>query len=125
MTLSDGVENSGKFTLRQLADFRWTHGIYALEYIHKSSLTRAEGIIGFAVYGSLTEFAKIERTKERFWACANFITENHAVPGSLAGIMESGFVDVLDGHHRLAALLYLMSQDEEIAHDLPFWMIAA
>ncbi len=112
----------GKFTLRTLAQLKWSHGVYSLQDLSSSWIIGTQEIIDFATRGTITEYAKIENTKQRFWACAGFIRKNNAIPGSLVGDRTSGGIDILDGGHRLTALYYLMQQKEKVPKDIPIWI---
>ena len=74
---------------------------------HPQTVARAEAIIGHCVRGEQTVTANLHNTKERFWACASFIEINRRVPQPLIAVdLPAGF-EIVDGNHRLAALVHL------------------
>jgi len=74
---------------------------------HPQTVARAEAIIGHCVRNEQTATANLHDTKERFRACASFIEINRRVPQPVIAVgLPMGF-EIVDGNHRLAALVHL------------------
>lgn len=110
------------FTLRELADFRWTHGIYALKQLHYLSIIEAQQLMQFSLTGQPARLAEIHNTQKRFSAATDFIRENRRIPVSLAGIGKDGAIEILDGFHRLAALFHVTNQKVQVPDEIPIWV---
>jgi hypothetical protein len=52
----------------------------------------------------------IPNTAERFLSCVQFIRDNNSVPGKILLLASHGGYEVIDGNHRIAALLAVQSQ---------------
>lgn len=94
--------------LRQWAQFAWHHiHIPArLDIFHPDTVWRVHGIIGHCRDSLQTAMANIEGTRDRYRACASFIVSTGRFPAPLVGVYDEhsfGF-ELVDGHHRLAAL---------------------
>jgi hypothetical protein len=59
------------------------------------------------VKGRSTLFAGVERSEGRFGACADYIRLHGEIPGSIVVIVRNGQVEIVDGNHRIAALLHV------------------
>jgi hypothetical protein len=71
------------------------------------TIWRIEGIVGYCAYGRRTSQSNIHETEKRFLACASFIKEHRKFPCPIVGIARPDCIELIDGHHRMAALLYL------------------
>lgn len=76
-------------------------------------------IITFAVKGIPTSTANLERTKERFLACASFYREHNTVPWPIVVYEFGKFIRVVDGYHRLAAIFHIGFSPEL---KIPAWL---
>jgi hypothetical protein len=85
------------------------------------SIQRAIWIVDYATKGLKTPCADIHDTAERFWACAAFIEDNRKLPCPLIGCLtpDSSQIDLVDGHHRLAAAMCLGTTETS---KLPIWI---
>src|SRR5262249_39784519 len=74
---------------------------------HPQTVHRAEAIIGHCVRNEPTVTANLHNSKQRFWACASFIQAHGNVPKPLVAVSLPFGFEVVDGNHRLAALIHL------------------
>jgi len=100
-------------TLRQWAQFAWQlvrvepHPLRGV--FHPDTVWRVQGIILHCVYALKTDMADIQDTRDRFAACAAFIAATGRLPAPLVGVHDEHphGLELVDGHHRLAALLHV------------------
>jgi ParB-like nuclease domain len=87
---------------------RWEHVSIPVstQTFHPETQARIIAIIGTA-HGFQTPMANLRDSKERFWACASLIREHGAIQSPLVVIRTQYGLYLLDGHHRLAAFVYL------------------
>jgi len=78
-----------------------------------------EDIIGHCVHGRSTATANLPNTKERFRACAEFIRVHKTIPKPIAVMSRGKKIEVIDGNHRIAALLHVGLPK---GYRLPIWM---
>jgi hypothetical protein len=96
-----------KFPLSSL-DFKATTWLYI------------DGIIDHCTAGAHTRTANLKNTQERFRACAEFILTNKRLPLPIMGIFRGGGWMIVDGHHRIAAAIWLApAMDCDII--IPIW----
>lgn len=69
--------------------------------------------------GSHTVVANLERTKERFGACADFIITNGIIPKPIIVLERNGAFEIVDGNHRVAALLHVGVPQN---YKVPMWI---
>jgi hypothetical protein len=81
---------------------------------------RIEGIFDHCSLGLQTQQANIYETVNRFRACAEFIHLNGRLPRPVIGFLNEGLIEIIDGHHRLAALRYIGVRPD---FKVPIWMI--
>jgi hypothetical protein len=79
---------------------------------------RIQWVIGAVVFGQNTPTAQLEDTSKRFWACAALI-KNHGDLPPIIGVATNAGFSVVDGHHRLAALVHLGMAD---GHPISAWI---
>jgi hypothetical protein len=87
--------------------------------LNSYSRSRLHWIIGAVVFGQNTPTARIENTRERFRACAAFSRIKGTIPGPIIGVAELGGFNVVDGHHRLAAIVHLKMAN---GRSVPAWI---
>lgn len=68
---------------------------------------RINGILRHCSLGLQTEQANIHDTVNRFMACTEFIRLNGSLPRPVIGFPKDGLLEIIDGHHRLAALRFV------------------
>jgi len=85
------------------------------------SVQRALWIVDHATKGLKTPTADIHDSVQRFWACAAFIKDNRKLPCPLVGCVtpDNSRIDLVDGHHRLAAAIHLGTTKTS---KLPIWI---
>ena len=64
-------------------------------------------IIDCCVESAFTITANLLDTKDRFRACAEFISTNGTIPKPIVAVVRSRKVEIVDGNHRIAALLHV------------------
>jgi hypothetical protein len=79
-----------------------------------------EDIIGHCVHGRSTATANLPNTKERFRACAEFIRVHQTIPKPIAVMSRNNKIEVIDGIHRIAALLHVGLPK---GYRLPIWIV--
>ncbi len=96
-------------SLREWAVLEWRLVQVRLsrQIFHPDTSWRIDGIIGHCVYGLNTDMANLDDTKERFRRCADFIRENGRLPAPVIGVPDFRGLELVDGHHRIAALFYV------------------
>ena len=70
------------------------------------SMQRATWILDSVVRGWYSPTWNIHNTHERFWRCMSYIERHGKLPAPLICVSMPEGMDVVDGHHRLAALLH-------------------
>jgi hypothetical protein len=88
-------------------DFRLEELAYGVLKFEETTQWRIEGIIDHCTLGLPSKQANIHDTVNRFAACANFIRRHGCLPRAIIGIPHMGSLEIIDGHHRLAALIYV------------------
>ena len=78
-----------------------------------------EDNIGHCVHGHATATANLPNTKERFRACAEFIRGHETIPKPIAVMSRDKKIEVIDGNHRIAALLHVGLPK---GYRLPIWI---
>ncbi|HET6407439.1 MAG TPA: hypothetical protein VFG14_06125 [Chthoniobacteraceae bacterium] len=98
-----------KMTLRELSELVWIEERIDLasKPFTQGSLDAVKGLIQQHVLGLDTLYGNIANTQERFRACAAFIREHGDLPAPIAVVDTGTAYDLLDGNHRLAALLHV------------------
>jgi hypothetical protein len=79
-----------------------------------------EDIIGHCVHGRSTAAANLPNTKERFRTCAEFIRVHQTIPKPIAVMSRNNKIEVIDGIHRIAALLHVGLPK---GYRLPIWIV--
>ena len=52
-------------------------------------------------------FAGVQRSEERFRACAEFIRNHNQIPVPIIATIDNGEIKIIDGAHRIAALMHV------------------
>jgi hypothetical protein len=86
---------------------------------HPETLTRVQWIVNNCAFGQQTPTADVQNTRERFWAAATFIRINGKLPSPVVGITTKEGFEIVDGNHRLAALVFL---GLPITFSFPAWI---
>lgn len=76
------------------------------------SKLKIEDIILHCTTSHQTTMANLHRTKERFRTCAEFAANNLTIPLPVVAIRRHGWIEIVDGHHRLAGLFHLRGHGE-------------
>ena len=71
---------------------------------HPETALRVRWIVGNCALGEQTPTADLQDTKKRFRTAASFIQVNGQLPSPIVGITTREGFEIVDGHHRLAAL---------------------
>jgi hypothetical protein len=71
------------------------------------STNRIRWIIDNVVFGKDTPTTNVEDTSKRFWTCAAFIQNHGNLPHPIVAVATPFGLSVVDGNHRLAALVHL------------------
>ena len=119
---SDWKNNLGiNHTLKQWSECEWE--LISIPLILTNfklhTLQTIFDIITFSVKGIPTSTANLERTQERFWACASFYREHNTVPWPIVIYEFDEFIRVVDGFHRLAAIFHIGFSPE---FKIPAWL---
>lgn len=72
-----------------------------------STCFRLNSIITRCVEGLPTFTANVEGAEERFRTCAGYIRANGNIPKPIIALIKNGEVEIIDGYHRIAALLHV------------------
>lgn len=112
-----------KLSLRELADFRWERKDinFATKPLCQESLRTIKGLYDEHVIGRATLYANVAGTKERFRACADFISKHRTMPKPVILRDTGDCYELLDGNHRIAAMLAVGLHE---AFDVPAWIAA-
>jgi ParB-like nuclease domain len=86
---------------------------------HPETALRVRWIFGNCALGEQTPTANLQDTKKRFWTAASFIQVNGKLPSPIVGITTKEGFEIVDGHHRLAALVFLRFPN---TFSLPAWI---
>jgi hypothetical protein len=78
-----------------------------------------QSIIGHCVHGLPTRTANPQNTKERFTACTEFVRLHNTIPKPILVISRNNKIKVIDGNHRIAALLHVGMPK---GYRLPIWI---
>jgi hypothetical protein len=111
----------GRIKLKDWQTFRWKlHEIdFASTPLSPYSTIAIQSMVKRCVGGLETEIAEVAGSEERFRACADFIRKNGRIPKPVVGIVRNGHLEIVDGTHRLAALVYV---GIPIDYMLPVWL---
>jgi hypothetical protein len=103
------------------SDVKWMRFELELSGAPLSALSRMaiDSIIQGALTGCSTITANVTDSKQRFGACAAYVRAHGAIPKSIIGLMRVGSLEIVDGNHRLAALIHVGAPD---GYKVPFWM---
>lgn len=95
------------------AQLHWKLRVFPFhpDHFHPCSNLRAKWILEHVAFGFNTPTANIRDSTERLRACAAFIRDNRAFPSPLVAIQTADGLNIADGHHRLAAAIYLTILD--------------
>jgi hypothetical protein len=90
------------------ANAHWGHVLIPASNrtFHPRTRKRIIAIIGTAE-GYQTPMADVRDSKNRFWACASFIRKHGTIPFPIVATPTQEGLDLVDGHHRLAAFVHL------------------
>jgi hypothetical protein len=78
-----------------------------------------QSIIGHCVHGLPTRTANLPNTKQRFRACTEFVRLHSTIPKPILVISRNNKIKVIDGNHRIAALLHIGMPK---GYRLPIWI---
>jgi hypothetical protein len=78
-----------------------------------------KSIIDHCVHNLSTGTANLQNTKERFRVCTEFVRAHQTIPKPIVGIARKSQLEVLDGNHRIAALLSVGVPKD---YKLPIWI---
>jgi hypothetical protein len=78
-----------------------------------------QSIIRHCVHGVSTGTANLPNTKERFRAYAEFVRVHQTIPKPIAVMSRNQKIEVIDGNHRIAALLHVGLPK---GYRLPIWI---
>jgi hypothetical protein len=120
----EGTKWSAFFTgysLQQWTAFDWYLTTVRLVpgLFHEETMQRIEWVVGACAFDYKTPTAKLENTKERFRACTAFIEQHGKFPQPVVGLSSALGLEIVDGHHRLAALFFLGKHER---FDMPIWL---
>lgn len=114
-TLDDPTENTRWYrifmllSLQEINELRWS-----LETVNIASQPFGIGnremlgdLIQQHVMGRPPVWLRLIRSKERFWSCVDFFRANGRLPKPVILYDVRGEMDIIDGHHRLAAVTFL------------------
>jgi hypothetical protein len=108
-------------SLRDWVTLNWNFTSLPLKQsiFHPQTVARAEAIIGHCVRDEQTVTANLHNSKKRFWACAAFIGMNRTVPQPLIAVNLAMDFEIVDGNHRIAALIHLGFGE---SFQIPVWL---
>ncbi len=94
-------------TFHEWSQFDWEKRSEAWNQslLHPQSIERANAIAKHATLGVKTATADVKDTRKRFWICAYHVRNRPSSYTPLVAIMREGKLYLIDGHHRLAAIL--------------------
>lgn len=78
-----------------------------------------ESVIDHCVHDRSTGTENLQNTKERFSACAEFVRVHQTIPKPIVAIYENNKIKVMDGYHRIAALLHVGVPN---GYKVPVWL---
>ena len=87
--------------------------------IYDSTRRTIQDIIISAVKDIETSVANLERTKERFWACASFYRKHGTIPFPVVVYQDFGFFRLIDGFHRIASVIHVGYSND---FTIPAWL---
>jgi hypothetical protein len=74
----------------------------------RGTFWRMKEIIQHCAFGIQSATSNIENSRERFLKCVDYIKQHQKIPlPVIATIDPLEGIDIVDGHHRMAAALYL------------------
>jgi hypothetical protein len=85
-------------------DWELRHVVFTPRTVAHSSLMKIDCIHDHCVRNAYTLTANLQNTKERFRACAEFFATHGRIPLPVVAIPRHGRLELVDGHHRIAAL---------------------
>ena len=96
-------------TFEEWSKFSWERRSFPcdLALLHPQSVQRALWIMRGACLGEHTPTANVRDTDDRFWACAALVRGKPSDYVPLVCIEDQGLLSVVDGNHRLAAIIAL------------------
>ena len=110
-------------TLRQWHGGRWKRCAIKRSFIKNMmahSLFMPNEIYVNAIAGKQTKATNLFESKKRFWAAASFLEHHGCFPKPLVFRRAGQSLSLLDGNHRLAALLHI---DTPKLKELPAWVV--
>ena len=119
---SDWKYNFGiNHTLKQWTECEWELVEIPLIFANFKSFTldTISDIISNAVEGIPTCTTDLIGGKDRFWACASFYRANGTVPWPIVVYELDDFIRIVDGFHRLAAIIHIGFSPE---FKVPAWV---
>jgi hypothetical protein len=115
----EGFFGHKSLTFWRNADWTLTSIIPSPELFHLETKARVIAIIGWCVYGKQTPTANVHDSKNRFATFTEIIRKAGKLPCPVVGAKTGDGLEIVDGNHRLAAVVYL-----ELANslNLPIWI---
>lgn len=118
----DGRAGFAGRSLYQWSQFNWERHSFTLDFalINPGSYLAAKLTAEHGLGGPPdTHVAKVRDTQERFWACTQLIHDNPTSYPAIVTIPSAEGLIVIDGFHRLAALLVI---GKEVGASLEVWI---
>lgn len=111
----------GSCSLLQWSEFRWERGtaVLRLEQLHPRTRNAIDAIIRTNTLAEKTDANTLLGTRERFSRCLNYIQQTGLLPAPVVGAPTAQGLLILDGYHRLAALVHAGKAE---GFDLPMWL---
>jgi hypothetical protein len=81
---------------------------------------RADWIIRHATEGVKTKTANVHNTVQRFRACTSIVHQSGTIPKPLIGYWFGCQIELVDGNHRLAALIHAFGFNGNVR--VPIWL---
>ena len=88
------------------------------ELFEGQTLRAIQDIIGNCALGLTTDMTNLCNTHERFRACTDFIRNNNRLPAPVIGFITTAGICIVDGAHRLSAMVHLQA----IHIEIPAWI---
>jgi hypothetical protein len=115
----------GRKTLAFFAAADWNLSLHPISFnsFFFDSRQRADWILKHATEGFKTPTANIHNSARRFRTFETFVRENRTIPKPMIGYWFGSQIDLVDGNHRLAALIHIFGFEGTIC--APIWMASA